>query len=65
MTKNEDNNIIIYELWEVVNDGGNILPLFLIDRGDFDELYVKFKENYNSIITDKNGNIKKSHFENE
>ena len=52
----------MYELWTVVDDGNEIIPLFLEDRGDFDELYVKFKEKYNTIITDTKGNVKESHF---
>jgi hypothetical protein len=51
-----------YELWTVAHDDGGIFPLFLEHRGDFDDLYVKFKENSNTIITDKQGNIKESHF---
>ncbi len=55
----------MYELWQICEDETDILPLFLIDRGDFDELYIIFKENKNTIITDKDGIIKKSHLENE
>jgi len=51
-----------FELWSVVTDDTGVYPLFLEDRGDFDELYVKFKENDNTIITDTKGNIKESHF---
>jgi len=52
----------MYELWTVVQDINGVLPLFLEDRGDFVDLYVRFKENNNTIITDKSGNIVKSHF---
>ena len=52
----------MYELWTVSSVDGEITPIFLEDRGDFDELYVKFKEKNNTIITDKEGNIKESHF---
>lgn len=51
-----------YELWSVAIDGAEIIPLFLEDRGDFGKLSLKFKEMKNTIITDKKGQIKKSHF---
>ena len=50
-----------YELWSVVQDGNEVMPLFLEGRGYFDVLYLKFKENNNTIITDKEGNIKETH----
>jgi len=46
----------------VVSLKNEVIPLFLEDKGDFDDLYVKFKEKYNTIITDKEGNIKEPHF---
>lgn len=52
----------MYELRLVVEDMNGVIPIFLIDRGDFDEIYLTFKENNNTIITDNNGNIKESHF---
>jgi hypothetical protein len=52
----------MYELWTVSSIDGEIKPLFLEDRGDFDDLYIKFKERHNTIITDTKGNIKESHF---
>lgn len=52
----------MFELWYVVQDMNGITPLFLEDRGDFDELYIKFINNKSTIITDKKGNIKESHF---
>lgn len=52
----------MYELWTMVIDDTGIYPLFLEDRGDFESLYIKFKKNINTIITDNKGNIKKSHF---
>ena len=52
----------MYELWQIVRDVNELTPLFLIDRGDFDKLYIKFKENKTSIITNKKGSIIESHF---
>jgi hypothetical protein len=51
----------MFELWTVVYDMNDIMPLFLEDRGDFDELYVKFKEKTNTIITNKKGEIIETH----
>ena len=51
-----------YELWTIVNDEGEMIPMFLEERGDFDELYVKFMKSPNTIIVDDKGIIKKSHF---
>jgi len=55
----------MYELWQISEDETGILPLFLIDKGDFDKLYIKFKENYYTIITDKDGKIIKSNFKHD
>lgn len=41
----------MYELWSVINGYGVITPFLLENRGDFVNLYVKFKEKYNTIIT--------------
>jgi hypothetical protein len=51
----------MYELWQVVKDMNGIIPIFLIDKGDFGKLYSKFKENKSTIIT-KNSEIVESHF---
>ncbi len=51
-----------YELWSIAMDEGEIIPLFLEDKGDFNDLYLKFKEKHNTIITSKDGKIKESHF---
>lgn len=53
----------MYELWQLVEDNYEIMPLFLIERGDFDDLYIKFKKNKTSIITDKEGLVIESHIE--
>lgn len=50
-----------FELWETVVDDTGCYPLFLLDRGDFDKLFITFIENKNTIITNKNGKIIKSH----
>lgn len=50
-----------FELWETVVDDTGCHPLFLLDRGDFDILFITFNKNKNTIITDKKGKIIKSH----
>jgi hypothetical protein len=34
----------MYELWSIVGDNTGFYPFFLEDIGDFNFLYVKFKE---------------------
>jgi len=51
----------MYELWQIVEDMNGILPILLLDKGDFGELYTKFKENKSTIIT-KGDRIVESHF---
>jgi hypothetical protein len=53
----------MYELWQTVDDFNVTYPFFLLDKGDFDEIYIKFKKNKNTVITDKKGKIIKSHIE--
>ena len=36
-----------------------MIPMFLEERGDFDELYVKFMKSPNTIIVDDKGIITK------
>ncbi len=34
----------MYELWQTVDDFNVTYPFFLLDKGDFDEIYIKFKK---------------------
>lgn len=51
-----------YELWEICEIDGQVLPLFLIERGDYEQISKLFMERKNSIITNKSGEILESHY---
>ncbi len=52
---------MLLELWEVSELGTELMPLFLVKRGDMVELNELFENNKNTIITNKKGDIIKSH----
>ena len=56
-------NIKPYELWEVSELGGEMLPLFLIKRGEMSELTELFNKHKSSIITNRKGGIIKSYLD--
>jgi hypothetical protein len=58
--KLENKNM--YELWSVSELGNEVIPLFLIETGELLDLTTKFKKLERSIITTKNGDIVKTHY---
>jgi hypothetical protein len=52
----------MYELWSVSELGNEVLPLFLIETGELLDLTTKFENIERSIITTKNGDIIKTHY---
>lgn len=52
----------MYELWSVSELGNEVIPLFLIETGELLDLTTKFKKLERSIITTKNGDIVKTHY---
>ena len=55
-------NKTMYELWSVSELGNEVLPLFLIETGELLDLTTKFENIEHSIITTKNGDIVKTHY---